>query len=368
MKQRIVIRSRSIKVAEPSGNAHQIAVSDKSVFSNAYDFDGEHTRLHELIASNTSVPESHPESPALSDFYFHLTMLKQYIFQHHTNPRFRRNRHPESIRIEDYEIFTSEDENFNTLGRLTDVAEDSVQLHTKQAVRLWTGMNNKAEPHKRWPGVRYAMGLAGELIRLAQTDHPFAHAGLMVFEKSLNETIAWLESSNEDLKRKLSNVAVSGIHINISATPNPTEIPVGQVRGYGFTLLKLLTAYDLHIRLMKTLTVKGLVSNKEGNHSIREAARVYRVMAQNLYFTVMNARTSAKARRSAFLADDADLGERLRISVAEGLLDPLSMEVLTFKASPEFAYIKPVYTNEQMEKIVAYAEKYQLFGQPVESV
>jgi hypothetical protein len=91
-------------------------------------------------------------------------------------------------------------------------------------------------------------------------------------------------------------------------------------------------------------------------------------MAQNLYFTVMNARTSAKARRSAFLADDADLGERLRISVAEGLLDPLSMEVLTFKASPEFAYIKPVYTNEQMEKIVAYAEKYQLFGQPVESV
>lgn len=50
------------------------------------------------------------------------------------------------------------------------------------------------------------------------------------------------------------------------------------------------------------------------------------------------------------------------------MLDPLSMEVLTFKASPEFAYIKPVYTNEQMEKIVAYAEKYQLFGQPVESV
>ena len=368
MKQRIVIRSRSINVAEQPEPTHQIPTSEKSLFSDAYDFEGERARLRDLLTAGKAVEQSHPEAKALADFNYHQTALKQFIFQHHTTPRVRRQRRPESIRIDDYEIFTSEDENFNNLGRLSDVAEDSVLLQTKQAVRLWTGVNNKAEPHKRWPGVRYTMGLAGELVRFAQTDHPFAHAGLIIFEKQLNEVVDYLDLNNLKMEEQFSELNASGIHINISATPNPTELPVGQVRGYGFTLLKLLTAYDLYIRLMKTMTVKGLLSNKEGNVQMRETARIYRVLAQNLYYTVMNIRTAVKARRSAFLADDAEMGERLQIAVADGALDPLTRDVLTFKASPKFAYIKPIYEQEQLNKIVAYAEKYGLFGDEVASV
>ncbi len=360
MKQRIIIRARSINIGQSSDAQHQIPVSDKSIFSDGYDFDQEKVRLNELLKSGQSVEQNHPEHQAVADFLYHQTALQHHIYKNHTNPRFRRRHRPESIRIDDYEIFTSQDENFKALGRLTDTAEDSVQLHTKQAVRLWMGSGSTRNPYQRWPGIRYAMGLSREMINHAQNDHPFAHAELIKFESQLYEVLDYLQSENEELKKKLDQTAVSGININISGTPNPTEIPVGPVRGYGFKLLQLLTAFDMYVRLTKTLAIKGLIKNRDGNDNINEAGRRYRVMAQNLYNATMNIRSIDWIKRSLFLNGNDEMGSNLKTAVETGMLERLPADVLNYERLPEFAYISSPYKPEQISQIMAFAEKFGL--------
>lgn len=365
MKQRIVIRARSIKIGEDSENVGEFPVSTKSVFSDGYDYEGEKERLHNLLESDEFLPPAHSEYAAVKNFYLHQSVLQQYIYRNHTNPRYRRRNYPENIRVDDYQIFTSENENFNSLGRLTDTSQDSVHLHTKQAVRLWMGVNTKNKDNKgynRWPGIRYAMGLFGELVNAAQTDNPFALASLLIYEKKLNDILAYLENENTQMQKQLDESAESGINISVAATPNPTEFPVGTVRGYGFKLLKLLTVYDMFVRLVTTLTLKGLVKNRDGHNKIREGGRHYRDMAQDLYRTVMRIRSAENTKRSVFLADDEDMGNKMQIAVLNGFLDPLTEDVLNFKATPEFAYIRPLYGPAELEKICAYAHKYDLYG------
>lgn len=359
MKQRIVIRSHSVNVGEDSEDWGEFPVSPKSLFSDGYDYDKEKQRLDGFLKSDELLPPAHSEYAAVKNFYYHQSVLKQYIYRHHTNPRYRRRNHPENIRIDDYQIFTSDNENFNSLGRLTDVREDSVKLHTKQAFRMWMG-KNEPQSYNRWPGVRYAMALSGQLVSAAQNDHPFAHASLLVFEKRLNDTLAYIRYENAELNKQLEKIAVSGININVAATPNPTEIPVGRVRGYGFKLLELLTAYDMFVRLTASLTLKGLIKNRDGHNKIREVGRYYRVMAQDLYKTVMAVRSTEHIKRSVFLAGDAEMGGKLKAAVSMGGFDRLTVDVLRFRANPEFAYIKPMYSEEELEKIIAYAEKYDL--------
>ena len=359
MKQRIVIRARSISIGD-NPNATNFPTAEKSLFSDGYDLEGERLRLNGLVQSSDSIDESHPEYQAVTALRDHLSVLKNHIFRNHTNPRYRRRHHAENIRVEDYEIFTSDDENFNSLGRLTDTAQDSVKLHTKQAVRMWSGVNAAKNPYERWPGVRYAMGLFGQMVNAAQNDHPFALASLMVYQNRLNETLAYLEQENATIEQQLKQLNQTGITINVAATPNPTEIPVGTVRGYGFNLLKLLSTYDMHVRLVKTLGLKGLIKNRESNDKIRDAGRFYRVFAQDLYTSMMAIRSAKSALRSEFLAGNDELGEKLKIAVHEGFLELLTEEVLCFKVVPEHAYIQPLYNEEQMNQILEYAHKYNL--------
>ena len=49
----------------------------------------------------------------------------------------------------------------------------------------------------------------------------------------------------------VERVNTSGIHIGIVENEKPVSIPVGHIRGYGFSLIQLLTAYDLYIRWPK---------------------------------------------------------------------------------------------------------------------
>ena len=74
--------------------------------------------------------------------------------------------------MEDIEIFMSADSKFDSIGKLRDVQQDYVLLHTKQAVRAWEGMNDKNRIRERWPGIRYVMALTAELIKMTQDGNP----------------------------------------------------------------------------------------------------------------------------------------------------------------------------------------------------
>ena len=179
-KQKIIIKPGAVHVAQSFDGV--LPRTDKSVFSDGYDWDSERSRLAPLLTD--TLPVGHAEAAAVEVLLAHEQLLKHHILRQQTRGGGKRaSRSLGSVRLDDYLIYTSEDGVFEDVGALGG-GEDAVDIHTKQAMRMWEGNNDKTA--RRWPGVRYCMSLSAELVRLTQRDNPFAHAALVAFEQELD--------------------------------------------------------------------------------------------------------------------------------------------------------------------------------------
>ena len=332
-KQKLVIKPKSIKVGQTFDTP--FPTSEHSVFSDGYDWQRERTRL-------TAVSDDPTDFAALAVLKEHELLLKQHILRQRIRSGQARSRSPAAIDLEDYDIYPSEDQAFDDIGKLSG-SGDTFELQTKHAVRMWEGQNNRMS--HRWPGIRYGMALSGELVRAAKQDNPFAHAELLAFERALDEAAAYLEAEAGRMRQQIGQYAASGIHIAVMSNRNPLLIKVESMRGYGFRLLQLLMAYDMLVRLALTMGSKGLTSNTESNRIIYEGGRRLRSLLQGLYTSAMKMRQIQGITRQTLL-DDPAMSAKLAAAVAAGALTALPEAVLLYRVLPAYAFIEQAVSDE----------------------
>ena len=183
-KQKLVIKPKSIQVAQTFDAP--FPTSEQSVFSNGYDWLRERSRL----AATANGDGDGTDAADLAILAEHELLLKQHIMRLRIHSGRARSRSPSSINLDDYEVYLSEDQAFDDMGKLSG-SGDTFELQTKHAVRMWEGQNDRKS--HRWPGIRYGMALSGELVRAAKQDNPFAHAELLTFEQDLAAVATYLE-------------------------------------------------------------------------------------------------------------------------------------------------------------------------------
>ena len=368
-KHRIVIPPFSSQT--PPEWSQKIPTAKQSYFSNGYDYDGEEQRLGAILGGSHMInifnlPKENPEYEAVFNFANHRILLQNYIHRKrlYRAPSVMSSGRPvrtQTVPLDEIDIFLSADAKFDSIGKLRDTEQDYVLLHTKQAVRAWEGKNDKQQPHTRWPGIRYVMALTAELARLTQNGNPFAHAALLDFEKELMETSSFLKQETDKMQLLIDRINSSGIHIGVVENEKPVSVPIGHIRGYGFNLIQLLTAYDLYIRMAKTLMLKGLLKNSMCNEIIRDGGTRIRRLNQNLYLVTMRMRKIKNISRKDFLLDEnGSLGKRLQMAVHENALAPIPLEVLNYQVMPEFVFMRPSFSREEMDKITVYTQQYGL--------
>lgn len=370
-KHRIVIPPFAIQT--PPEWSQKIPTVKQSFFSNGYDYNGEEKRLGNLFGgvhqiNIFNVKKDNSEYEAVRQFSSHRQLLQKYIRDKRLaplmgadsiNPFFKNA----GATLEDIESFMSADSKFDSIGKLRDVQQDYVLLHTKQAVRAWEGMNDKNRIRERWPGIRYVMALTAELIKMTQDGNPFAHAALIKFEHELSQTADFLKAETDKMRLLVERVNTSGIHIGVVENEKPVSIPVGHIRGYGFSLIQLLTAYDMYIRLAKTLMLKGLLENSVCNKIIREGGSHIRRLNQNLYLVTMKMRKIKNLSRHDFLNDeDGSLGKRLKTAIDEKAVDPIPHNVLIYETVPQYIFLRCPFSAADLEKMTAYAAQYGLLA------
>lgn len=351
-KQKLVIKPKSIHVSHQFDTP--FPVSDLSVFSDGYDWETERKRLTAVTADGTD--GSHPNAEALAVLTEHEMLLKQHIMRQRIHNRQARSRSLNSINLDDYAIYLSEDEIFNDVGTLAG-SEDAFELHTKQGIRIWEGKNDK-KTH-RWPGIRYGMALSGELVRAAKADNPFAHAELLTLETELDVVAGVLLIETDKMQQMIEQYRATGIHISVFANAEPVLIKTAALRGYGFRLLQLLTAYDYLVRLAKTMGLKGLMANTASNDVIYECGKKIRTLLQGLYTSAMKIRQIQSVSRTTLL-EDTLIAEKLGVAVANGVLPPLQEDVLLYRRMPAFAFIDTVIPENRKSELYETATRFGL--------
>lgn len=354
-KQKLIIPPGSIHVDQDFN--HRAAISELSPFSDGYDIDKEREKLGDDVDKDL---ESASDYNALESFQFHELLLKHYIVRNHSRTRRNRRisgRSPASINLSKYDIYPSEKMFYQRIGHLQDDKKqaDFVSLHTKQAVRMWNGVSDKEAGFRRWAGVRYGLALIGELSRMTQNGNPFAHAELLKFEQNLENVLQYFAEHNKTIEAQLNEYAQAGLHIGVFVNENPELVSV-EVVSYGFQLLQALLAYDLFVRQMKTLTLKGLVANRAGNGIIYEAGSQLRKLLQNLYKVVTKLRAIRQISRDSLLNDTpSGLVTNLSAAVAEGVLDTIPLSVLRFDRLPKLITIINNYDENKLDKLCSIA-------------
>lgn len=329
IKQKLVIKPKSVHVAQAFDAV--FPVSEQSVFSDGYDWEQERKRLSGV----SDAENGHPDAEALEVLAAHEMLLKQHIMRQRIRGGRARSRSIAAIDLDDYDIYPSEDRAFEDVGQLGG-SEDAFELHTKHGVRMWEGRNDPKGP--RWPGIRYAMGLCGELARAAKADNPFAHAELLRLEREMEAVSAQLAADTDRLQQQLESYGSGGIHISVVANHNPLLIKVASLRGYGFRLLQLLLSYDYLVRVAMTMGMKGVMTNHASNDVIHLSGRGMRVMLQGIYLSAMRIRQIRQVSRRTLLENDA-LAAKLAEGVAAGGLAPLPKEVLLYETAPAYVYV-----------------------------
>lgn len=344
VKHRYVIKPGTIHVAQE----YPFRVGSKtSPFSNHYDMFKAAQSLGEKVMSE--LDEQDPQYEEWEVFKAHELLLKQHLK--------KGNGHRLSLKWGEYEILPNEDERFKKLGALSSQSNDRFYLHTKQAVRLWEGNNNKKNG-ARWPGIRFGLSLSNELLSMALADNPYAQYRLLQLEDQIAEIEQYLNEHLSNVDSQIAALAASGLQISVIKNNNPVEVSLTAVRGYGYRLVKLLMDYDRFVCAVKTLSVKGFVNNADANDILYDGGRLMRRMLNELYQVMIQMRAIREVRREHILDDD--LRPKLVHAVEQGVLPVLPLGIWDYSIQPSLMFVPKKVPAETLNRVVALVKEHGL--------
>lgn len=344
IKHRYVIKPGSIHVAQ---NYTFTVGSKTSPFSDCYDMFKAAQILGDKVFSE--LEENDPQYEEWTIFKAHELLLKQYL----KKGRVRRD----SLKWGEYEVLPSEDERFKELGALSSSEQDRFYLHTKQAIRLWEGNNNKKNG-ARWPGVRFALNLSNELLSMALTDNPYAQYQLLELEKQIDEIEQYLNEHLQNVNQQISTLAQSGLQISVIRNNNPVQISLNAVRGYGYRLVKMLMDYDRFVCAVKTLSVKGFINNATANEILYNGGRLIRRMLNELYQIMIQMRAIREIRREHVL--DEHFLPKLVSATTQGVLPVLPLGIWDYSVQPSLIFIQKKVPTETLNRILLRVKEHNL--------
>lgn len=347
LKPNFVVPVASVEVKEKFSFKMQ---NKNSPFSNGYDIERAAKSLGNKVQSN-NLSESDSDFAKWKTFKAHEKLLRQHI-EEQTGRKL-------TLQWGEYDISSTQNERFNKIGMLSNTNADFVQIHTKQGVRMWDGNNDKSTG-KRWAGIRYALRLSNELTSFAVKDNPFAQAALLRLEDDLIEVENYFSEMQTSIVNQLEDLSQSGINITIVGNPEPVLISLNAVRGYGFRLLKVLTDYDLFVRSIKTLTMKGLMNNSSGNDILHDGARRIRRITNNLYIDTNRIRNIQDFKREMIL--DNEICEKLKVAIGSQALNPIPESVWNYDRLPSLLFIMDKLAGHELEQTMVQARNNGFFS------
>lgn len=352
VRYRWVVKPGAIHVAQQ----YDFQVGDKnSPFSNHYDINRAAKKLGDKV--NRKLKEDDPDFKEWDVFKAHEILLKKHI----EKMTGRVHTLPWGL----YEILPSEDDRFKGVGQLANARDDHFFLHTKQGVRMWEGNNNRRNG-PRWPGIRYGIALCNELYHMAYNDNPYAQYELCKLENEIKEIQQHFKNTQSRVTAMLTSLSTgSGVNINIVKNRNPVRVQLVAVRNYGFQLVTLLTEYDLFVRLIKTMTMKGIMPNKQGNEILYDGGRRMRRMLNNLYLVLITMRSIKDLTRKQVL-DDETRG-KLAVLVGEQALPALPVGIWNYEIQPALLFVSEKMNKRDLDTLVTLVTESGLASVAAES-
>ncbi|PHV19140.1 TIGR03761 family integrating conjugative element protein [Janthinobacterium sp. BJB446] len=237
---------------------------EDSPFSDGYSISKEREALRDLLESDTP-NENDPR-------FKRLMMYEERLLEFNVMQEEYENRAgAEKI------VSIQEAAHLRSLGSLINEDQDTMQLHTKEAFRLFMG--RAKDPNGKFAqivgGKRVAAALKC-LWLLSGADNPYADWALLRHEELMQDITRRLDREVKRLHQKLEAQRSRGLQYSILCSAEPKVLLLGFKSPYGYAISDLVAHFDYYIRTVKTLVRKDQLTDDQGRQSIRELTRAIR--------------------------------------------------------------------------------------------
>jgi integrating conjugative element protein (TIGR03761 family) len=221
----------------------------------------------------------------------------------------------------------------SSIGNLQADEDDLMELHTRDAMRLFVGRQSTEAVRAIAGGRRVAASLR-QLWALSSNDNPYADWMLVTFDDHTRAVRASATSTAERVLAKLEGMRQKGLSYSVLKSTAPVQVKLGFASPYGYSIATTIVEFDWLSRVVKSAQRKDVLSSNEA-HAIlfgykRDVRAVFEpvVRASDLLY-----RDQLKAlTRADFISDDDEA--KRRVAAATGLFGMCPRDVFVGKREP----------------------------------
>jgi integrating conjugative element protein (TIGR03761 family) len=316
---------------DASGNSAKPAgmpfpVSAASPFPDRYDIEGERTALRDLIDTDDF------ERVTLDPRY------PRYIELERREELLRQDRKTHELRDGAESVVEYREAGLirTGLGKLTDEEVDSMSLHTRESSRLFMG--RQVEPGKQGYGQSGGKKVGAALRAiwyLSGNDNPYADFALIEATTRISQQIQELDKLTQEMEDKLTRLRQRGLNFSVLKADPPVTVELGFRSPYGYSVVNLISTFDYHVRVVKTMVRKDLMSDKDGYAALYTQTRRCRsIFERVIWFQRYLMREELRVMSRLDWLPTADEAAKKRVQAAVGIFGELPREVFNGATAP----------------------------------
>ena len=301
-------------------------ISAQSPFPDKYDIVSERAALHDLVESDDFDQVSlDPRYPRYLELERREEMLRSLKNQHAKRDG------------ANAEVEVAEASNLKySLGALTDEEEDEMQLHTRDASRLFMG--RAVEPGKPGYGQSGAKKVGAALRTvwyLSGNNNPYADFALIEASTRITAQVQELENLIGSMEGKIAMRKMRGMSISVLKADPPVRVALGFRSPYGYSLAHLVSTFDYYARVVKTMVRKDMMSDEEGYAELyTQSRRIRSIFERVIWFQRYLMREELREMTRGDWLPTADDQAKKRGQAAVAIFGELPREVFNGQVTP----------------------------------
>lgn len=242
--------------------------------------------------------------------------------------------------------------------------EDTMELHTREAMLLFAGKDKDKERAYLLPGARHAAGALRQMFVLTAMDNPYADYVLVQVDDQAHKIKQLIATLRARRIKQLDALASIGLSYSIARAQTTQKVSLGYHSPYGYMMSTLIVMFDECVRVMKSAERRDLMTRSELHDDLYAIKHQMRSMFDSILRAqrVLGGDAMRGLQRSDFGPEVTNPLAIKRIESARQVLGVIPEEVFAGKLQPRHSMSKERLSAKDQQALEALA---RVVSQPV---
>lgn len=322
-----------------------VPTSPDSPFGDGYDIAGERDALRDLQEA-----ENPSEKDPRWERFMTLLEREEQLKREQSNRQQRQYADPI---VPDHEARA-----LKAIGSLVAEESDVMDIHTKEAYRLFIGRTRDESP--RGFGITSGKKVAAVLRsiwNLSASDNPYADWILVQVSDRVVELRQQIEVAGKRFHDDLDKMRARGLRVSVLKSRAPVEVELGFRSPYGYMIVDLILDFDGYACLVKTMIQKDRVGDLEGKEDLYQMTKRIRALFESTlpYQKYLLRDELRLLSRSDFLPG-ANEEAMKRVEAAVGIFGEVPRQIFTGEVRPRHSRRRADVSEAEMRLLMDVAQ------------